>query len=195
MVLAYAVGSLPFGYWCGRLARGIDIRNHGSRNLGATNVYRVLGPAYGATVLILDVVKGAVVVLACRLVTGSEIGALVGGLLSILGHAFSPWVGFRGGKGVATGMGVWLMLAPLPTLLALLVWGCVLAVTRRVSPASLTAAIVLPIGVAFIGPAADRLPRVLLAVALTIFVWIRHRANVTRLRKGDEPPLWGVRGS
>lgn len=194
-LIAFTLGSLPFGLWWGRIARGIDIRKHGSRNLGATNVYRVLGPVHGVAVLLLDALKGSLAVLVSHWLTGSDLCALGGGLVAVLGHAFSPWVGFRGGKGVATGLGVWLVLAPAATLIALLVWGAGLALTRRVSVASLLAATVLPIAVAAIGGGSARLPRVFLAILLALLVWVRHRGNLARLSRGEEPPLWGARRS
>jgi acyl phosphate:glycerol-3-phosphate acyltransferase len=193
IVFAFICGSVPMGLCWGKLARGIDVRTLGSRNFGATNVYRVIGPIHGLAVLVLDVGKGAGPVLLARSMTGSEISALLAGLAAILGHIFSPWVGFRGGKGVATGLGVWLSLSPLATLATLGTWGAALALTRRVSIASLVAAVVLPFAVYAVGPAPGRRYRVAFAVVVSIMVWIRHRGNITRIRAGEEPPLWGPR--
>lgn len=186
-------GSLPFGLWWGRLLRGVDVRQHGSRNLGATNVFRVLGPAHGVAVLLLDVAKGAAPVLLAHRLAGDSPLALIAGLCAVLGHVFSPWVRFRGGKGVATGLGVWLVVAPAATALALGVWGATLGFTRRVSPASLLASLVLPPAVWWIGPPEGRWLRTAVAGSIALLLWVRHRSNVRRLLRGEEPPLWGKR--
>jgi acyl phosphate:glycerol-3-phosphate acyltransferase len=187
----FALGSLPFGLWWGRLFRGIDVREHGSRNLGATNVFRVLGPAHGVGVLLLDAAKGAAAVLIAGRLSPDPFLALAAGHFAILGHMFSPWVGFRGGKGVATGLGVWLTIAPVASALALALWGITLAIGRRVSVASLVAAAGLPVAVFATGPSAGRALRTLLAAILALLVWARHRANIGRLLRREEPPLWG----
>jgi len=192
MATAFALGSLPIGLWWGRLARGIDVRTRGSRNLGATNVYRVLGPAHGIAVLVLDVAKGAAAVALVRACTGSGICALAAALAAVLGHVLSPWVGFKGGKGVATGLGVWLVLAPAAAGITLGLWGIALAISRRVSVASLLATTALPFAVSGFGPESARLPRIVAAALVALLVWIRHRANLVRLSQGKEPPLWGA---
>jgi glycerol-3-phosphate acyltransferase PlsY len=188
---AFFLGSLPFGLWWGKLARGIDVREHGSRNLGATNVFRVLGPLHGAAVLALDVGKGTAAVLLAQRLSSSIMLALAAGLCAILGHILSPWVRFRGGKGVATGLGVCLVIAPPATALALGVWGVTLALVRRVSAASLVAALALPIAGWCTGPSAGRWPRTVVAASIALLVWVRHRSNIRRLLNGEEPPLWG----
>ncbi len=195
VLIAAGLGSIPFGLWWGRWIRGVDVRKEGSRNLGATNVYRVLGPVDGGAVLLLDVGKGILAVFVARWLTRSDPFALAAGMAAILGHTFSPWVGFRGGKGVAVGLGVWLVIAPVATLLALLAWGIALAASRRVSVASLLAATILPFAVAGFGNASGRPLRVVLAALLAILVWARHRGNLVRLYRGEEPPLWGARRS
>jgi acyl phosphate:glycerol-3-phosphate acyltransferase len=187
----FALGSLPFGLWWGRLFRGIDVREHGSRNLGATNVFRVLGPAHGIAVLLLDIGKGAAAVLLAQRIEASLTLAVSAGLFAVLGHLFSPWVRFRGGKGVATGLGVWLTIAPAASALALGLWGVTLAVGRRVSAASLVAALGLVPAVYLTGPADGRWLRTAVAALLSVMVWIRHRGNIHRLLRREEPPLWG----
>jgi glycerol-3-phosphate acyltransferase PlsY len=127
-----------------------------------------------------------------RWLTRSEPSALVAGMAAVLGHTFSPWVRFRGGKGVAAALGVWLVLAPVPTLIALPTWGIALAVSRRVSVASILAATLLPLAIATTGGAAGRIPKVTLAALLGLLVWVRHRGNLVRLFRGEEPPLWGA---
>ena len=187
----FLLGSIPSGLWWGRLASGVDVREHGSKNLGATNVFRVLGPAHGATVLILDIAKGAAAVLAGRLLASSGGAGLAAGIAAILGHIFSPWAGFRGGKGVATGLGLWIVSAPIPTSCALGVWGLVLLATRRVSAGSLAASALLPICVWFGSGLEGRALLEALAVLTATLVWIRHAKNISRLVRGEEPPLWG----
>jgi glycerol-3-phosphate acyltransferase PlsY len=190
-VLGFSLGSLPFGLWWGRLFRRIDIREHGSKNLGATNVFRVLGPVHGIVVLILDIGKGALAVLLGRILAGTEAIAIVAGMLAVLGHMFSPFAGFRGGKGVATGLGVWLVLVPAATGVALLLFGLTLLVTRRVSAGSLIASLVLVPAVYFLAPAGARGIETAIAGITALFVWLRHRGNLVRLARGEEPALWG----
>lgn len=189
----FLLGSIPFGLLWGRLFRGVDVRKHGSGNLGATNVYRVLGPAHGIAVLLLDILKGGGAVLLARRLTGLETAAVASGLFAVLGHMFSPWVRFHGGKGVATGLGIWLFLAPAASGLALAVWGLVLALTRRVSAASLGASAAL-VPIVLLGPGGGAGPVLaLLSIVTAALVWIRHRGNISRLVRGEEPPLWGRR--
>jgi len=191
--VSFVLGSLPIGLWWGRLWRGIDVREHGSRNLGATNVFRLLGPAHGVAVLLLDAAKGALAVLLTRRLVGSETAALLAGMVTVLGHVFSPWVRFRGGKGVATGLGVWLLLAPLATGIALAVWGAAVGISRRVSVGSLLASAVLFPAVCLTASPDGRVARVIAAGVTAALVWVRHRGNIVRLGRGEEPPLWGTR--
>lgn len=207
IVLGFAAGSIPFGLILGR-AKGIDIREHGSKNIGATNVGRVLGRKYGFLCFALDALKGAVPVLAVWFVlvpAHPEQTNLVGmlmplvGIAAILGHVYSPWVGFRGGKGVATSFGALLAMWPLmtfPALGALVVWIIVLKLFRFVSLASMCAALSLPILLAvraFVitgansSPVDAVLPLLIAVTALAFLVIWKHRANITRLRAGTEP--------
>ncbi|MGH7718156.1 MAG: glycerol-3-phosphate 1-O-acyltransferase PlsY [Gemmatimonadaceae bacterium] len=188
LVLAYLLGSVPTAYAAGKLFGGIDLREHGSRNLGATNVYRVLGWRVALLVLAVDIGKGALpAALFPRWVSAPnpELWAIAFGLAAILGHVRSIFLLLRGGgKGVATAAGVFLALAPLPTLIALAVFLVVVLGTGYVSAASLSAAITLPIAVL-----AERGPRsALFAVSLAVgaFVFWTHRANIGRLRRGEE---------
>ena len=187
VVIGYILGSIPFAYLAGRI-HGIDLRQHGSGNLGATNVYRTLGWRVAAGVFLLDVLMGAVpVLLVWRYGVGSHLAlwAIAAGVAAIAGHAkpiFLLWRG--GGKGVATATGVFLALAPLPTLVAVATWAAVVAVTGYVSLGSLLAAVALPIAIAILlGVHATVLP---VAVAITLFVFWSHRANIARLRRGEE---------
>lgn len=188
LVFAYLLGSIPFAYLAGRLSRNIDLREHGSGNLGATNVYRVLGAKIALAVLLLDTAKGALpVLLLPRWVeTTRPLEWAIGfGVAAILGHVlpvFLLWKG--GGKGVATAAGVFLGLVPIAMIAALLVFVAVLFVSGYVSLASLTSAALLPaILIVTHGP---RSPFFLMSLAVAIFVFWTHRANIGRLRRGEE---------
>ncbi len=187
LVVSYVLGSIPAAYIAGR-TRGIDLRQHGSGNLGATNVFRVLGGKIGIAVMAFDMAKGAIpVVLFPRWIVSAnvELWAIAFGVAAILGHVrpiFLLWRG--GGKGVATAGGVFLALAPIAMLIATAVWTLVLAASRYVSLASLTAAVVLVIVMAFMDDIGS--PLFLITVALAAFVFWTHRANIGRLRRGEE---------
>ena len=188
LAIAYLLGSIPAAYIAGKLARGIDLREHGSGNLGATNAYRVLGGKIASVVMAFDAAKGAVPVLlfprwdtADRL----EVWAIAYGVAAIVGHVrpiFLLWKG--GGKGVATATGVFLGLAWLPTLVAFAVWLIVLLRSGYVSLASLCAAVVLPVVLAF--TEGVRSLHFAVGIAIGAFVFWSHRANIGRLRRGEE---------
>ena len=188
VVAGYLLGSIPFAYLAGKLTRGIDLRQHGSGNLGATNVYRTLGGKIAAVVLVLDALKGAVPVLMVqRFGVGDHLvlWAVAAGVAAIAGHAkpiFLLWRG--GGKGVATAAGVFLALAPVPTLAALATWLVVVLLSGYVSLASLAAAIALPIAIAALVGMSSVLFGV--SVVIALFVFWTHRANIGRLRRGEE---------
>jgi acyl phosphate:glycerol-3-phosphate acyltransferase len=188
LVLAYLAGSIPAAYLAGRLTKGIDLREHGSGNLGATNVYRVLGAKIAALVFLVDVAKGALPVWLLPRVTATahpELWAIAYGLLAVAGHVRPIFLlGKGGGKGVATATGVFLALAPLATLLAFTLWLMVVGASGYVSLASLTAAVVLPIAV-LVQVGADS-PVFIVAVLLAAFVFWTHRENIRRLRRGEE---------
>jgi glycerol-3-phosphate acyltransferase PlsY len=188
VLLGYVLGSIPFAYLAGRITRGIDLREHGSGNLGATNVYRTLGWKTAAIVFLCDVLKGALPVLfVLRFTAGAHLylWAIAAGVAAIAGHAkpvFLLWRG--GGKGVATATGVFLALAPVPTLVAVATWLAVVAVTGYVSLGSLLAAAVLPVAIAaLLGIHAALFP---FSLAIAAFVFWSHRANIGRLRRGEE---------
>jgi glycerol-3-phosphate acyltransferase PlsY len=227
-VLAFLLGSIPFGLIIAR-AKGINIREHGSGNIGATNVLRVVGKKYGITCLLLDALKGFIpVLIAINLIriTGKsnplEIAALtpfalilpasgqffgqlvhvLTALAAILGHNYSPWVGFRGGKGIATSAGVLLGLMPFGVLLLLVVWLAVFAITRYVSLASIIAATALPLMVHY-GARVHHLhndksqptlweastwnkPLFFFSIVIAVLAVWKHRANIQRLRDGTE---------
>ncbi|NUQ21320.1 MAG: glycerol-3-phosphate 1-O-acyltransferase PlsY [Gemmatimonadaceae bacterium] len=188
VVVGYILGSIPFAYLAGKLTRGIDLRQHGSGNLGATNVYRTLGGKIAAVVLVLDALKGAIpVLLVRRFAVGDHLAlwAVAAGIAAIAGHAkpiFLLWRG--GGKGVATAAGVFLALAPVPTLVALVTWLLVVLVSGYVSLASLAAAVALPVAIAVLLGTGSVLFGV--SVAIALFVFWTHRGNIGRLRRGEE---------
>jgi glycerol-3-phosphate acyltransferase PlsY len=186
LLASYLVGAIPTSYLAGRLFRGIDLREHGSKNLGATNVYRTLGWRYAIPVGLFDIAKGAVPVLVfAPRVSDSQLFALGCGIAAILGHVFSVFVRFRGGKGVATAAGVMLGLTPLALGVAALAWLLVVALTGYVSLASIVAAAVFPVAVRFL----ERLDRPeilwLDALVAAAIIWL-HRANIRRLLNGTE---------
>ena len=186
LIASYFVGAIPTSYLAGRLFRGIDLREHGSKNLGATNVYRTLGWRYAIPVGLVDVAKGAVpVLLFAPQVSDSQLFALACGIAAILGHVFSVFVRFRGGKGVATAAGVMLGLTPLALGVATLAWLAVLMLTGYVSLASIAAAVVFLPAVYFL-ERPDR-PEILWLDALVVaaIIWL-HRANIRRLLNGTE---------
>ena len=182
---AYLLGAIPTGYLAGKWTRGIDLRQHGSGNLGATNTFRVLGAKVAAPVMLFDVLKGFVPAGLFPLWDGEGAWGwtLAYGAAAILGHVFSVYMRFRGGKGVATAAGVFLALAPVAVLAAFAVWLVTLKVGRMVSLASILAAVVLVAVLAF---TAER-PEVLgLGVAVAAFVIFSHRANIRRIARGEE---------
>lgn len=184
LLLAYGLGSVPTSYVVGRL-RGTDLREHGSGNLGATNVYRVLGAAAAAPVVVVDVVKGfvpAAMFPGWDGTTGAGL-AVAYGLAAIAGHVWPFTLRFRGGKGVATGAGVLLALAPLTTLIALLVWVGIVSLTRYVSVGSIATATLVPLlALGFDAPPAT----VWFCAIVAVFVWWTHRENIRRLLAGTE---------
>jgi len=191
---AYLLGSIPFGLLAGKL-RGVDLREHGSGNIGATNALRVLGKRIGYTVFALDFLKGYVPVTLAFWLVGSQmfdppsLPGVIAGVCSIIGHNFPIWLGFRGGKGIASSGGVILGLFPWPVFVfALGSWIVLFATLRYVSVASLAAALALPIGVIvfwFLGQT-DYL-QVIAAVAMWMLATWRHRSNIQRLLAGTEP--------
>ncbi len=183
ILAAYLLGATPTSYIAGRLGRGIDLREHGSKNLGATNVYRILGWKYAIPVALIDIAKGVVPVL---LAPPSAYGwlPLAAGGAAVLGHMFSPYVRFKGGKGVATAAGMFLALAPVAVLIAIPVWGVCLWLTGYVSLSSIIAVLSVPLSVALLQPNS---PYVFWAsVFLVALIILAHRRNISRLLAGTE---------
>ncbi|HWV57195.1 MAG TPA: glycerol-3-phosphate 1-O-acyltransferase PlsY [Longimicrobiales bacterium] len=192
-IVAYLLGAVPSSYIAGRL-RGIDLRRVGSGNLGATNAYRVLGARWAVPVLLFDIFKGwAAVSIVAPLFGGTSAGwSIACGACAVLGHTFSPFVGFRGGKGVATAAGMFLALAPLALLAGVVTFAVAVASTRTVSIGSLLAALVVPVAV-FLTKGTGAV--LWLALATAAFVFFTHRANIRRLLRGEEHRFEGRKRS
>ncbi len=185
LLAAYVLGATPTAYLAGRMVRGIDLREHGSRNLGATNVYRVLGWAWAIPVALIDIAKGAIPVALFLRWAGNEPWlAIAVGIAAVLGHMFSPYVGFKGGKGVATAAGMFVALAPLAVAIALPVWGLSLWLTGYVSLSSMVAATTFPLLVRLTRP--DAVATLWASVALAALIVFSHRGNIRRLVAGTE---------
>lgn len=196
-VLSYLVGSLPFGLIIGKLVRGIDIREHGSRNIGATNVARVVGGKWGIVVLVLDALKGALpVYLFPTLLLSSESSGVLHvqvacGVAAMLGHMYPCWLGFRGGKGVATAAGIVLVMAPIASAVALGTFGVVFAVTRIVSLSSILAVSAFTVAQLWLlrpNPfAIETWSLAAFSIGAPLLIIYRHRSNIVRLLRGEEP--------
>jgi glycerol-3-phosphate acyltransferase PlsY len=182
-LVSYLLGSIPTGLWLGKALRGVDIREHGSKNIGATNTMRVLGKGLGALALAGDMGKGLLAVLLVARLSPASYAPLTCGLAAIVGHTASLFCKFRGGKGVATAGGVFFGLCPIPACIALGVFILVVSVTRMVSAASIAAATAL-ITAIYILPA-DRPLRIVVTV-VALLVILRHRTNIQRILKGNE---------
>lgn len=190
LTASYLLGSIPWGYLVGVWWKGLDIRRYGSGNIGTTNAFRILGPGPGTVVLLGDILKGTLAVLLAKSI-GSELLAVAAGLAAIAGHSWSIFLGFRGGRGVATGAGVILGLVPLAIPVLFLLWAGTILVTRYVSVGSITAAVAAPVVMGWVGHSWLMALLGLLAGAAVI---IRHQPNLERLRRGVEPRI-GEHGS
>jgi acyl phosphate:glycerol-3-phosphate acyltransferase len=192
---SYLLGSIPFGYLIGRIA-GVDVRETGSGNVGATNVVRVLGKRYGYPVFVLDFLKGfGAVKISMLLATGPspdwnspEMFGIIAAVSSVVGHSYPPWLKFQGGKGVATSAGALFALTAVGGLIGLAIWIVIFLLTRYVSVASVTAALVLPIVIFVISRRNEGVKGIFYfsVCAAAVVVW-RHRSNLFRLMRGTEP--------
>jgi len=188
---SYLLGAIPTGYWLGRL-RGIDIRQQGSGNMGATNVLRVLGVPAGVLVLCVDVAKGFMAVALLPHLTpfpGLDYVRVGCGLAAVLGHTYTIWLHFKGGKGVATTYGVLLALAPVSTILVFLVFAGVVALSKYVSLGSLVTAVLFPIFIWLLGESGQGFSILALAGVVGVAVIWKHRANIRRILDGTENRL------
>ena len=191
LILAYLIGGIPFGLLMGKV-KGIDIREHGSGNIGATNTWRVLGARWGLSCFILDALKGFGPVFAASCLGGPDWLPVAAVFAAVSGHVWSPYLSFKGGKGVATSAGALLGVAALPVTCALVVWGITFKVSRYVSLASILAAITLPIFGFLLHFLTSRTysPATLgLLVVLGLVTVIRHRSNIQRLLNGTESKM------
>ncbi|APG29063.1 acyl-phosphate glycerol 3-phosphate acyltransferase [Syntrophotalea acetylenivorans] len=184
LLTAYLIGAIPTGLLLTRMVGGGDIRNSGSGNIGATNVYRTIGRKLGALTLVGDALKGALPVLAANTLFGDnlyQVGAV--SVAAFLGHCFPVYLGFKGGKGVATALGVYLVLSPLAVLGAFLTFAGLVWKTRYISVGSISAAAVIPVLVWF---TRGSLPLLLATLIISSIVILRHRTNIQRLFAGTE---------
>ena len=191
MIAAYLLGSLPTGYLAGKI-RGVDIRKVGSGNMGATNVFRVLGRTAGIVVLVLDGLKGYAACIwlvdLARLwlavpAEHLETVRIVAGICAVLGHNYTCWLGFKGGKGIATSAGVYAALAPVSVTISIATWAIAFVLTRYVSIASIAAAVALPVAVWLLS---SSLLLQIVTTALGLMAILKHRGNIQRLLKGTE---------
>lgn len=182
-ILAYLIGSIPSGLILGKLFWHKDLREHGSHNIGATNAWRTLGKGAGIAVFIADSLKGQAGVAVGLVLVGTPLAAVLGGLFAIIGHSFSIFLRFHGGKGVATSLGVLTMLMGNVTLIVFAVWFAIVYTTRYVSLGSVVAGFLTPILAALF---AYPMEYVLFTVIAAILVIVRHRENIVRLMNGTE---------
>ena len=183
LLLSYLLGSIPNGLWLCRALWHVDLRQHGSHNIGATNAWRTLGKGPGFLVFFLDMLKGLLAVWLGEMLVGTPLVMILCGVLAIVGHSLSLFLRFHGGKGVATGLGVILMLMPKVTVIVFLVWLLLVLATRDVSLGSIVAAALVPVLALVFGYPALYVVFGVLAAALII---VRHRSNITRLLNGTE---------
>jgi glycerol-3-phosphate acyltransferase PlsY len=191
-VAAYLCGSLPSGLLVGR-ARGVDIRALGSGNIGATNVFRTVGKGWGVLTFLADAGKGVLAVslgffLAGKFAPGLNpaVAGIAAAVCCILGHNFPVWLKFKGGKGVATSLGVVIGLVPLAAAIGLGVWVLAMLLTRYVSVASIAGAVAVPVAVALRSASPDKMPLLVFSIVAALLIVVRHKANIRRLLAGTE---------
>ena len=191
-LIAYLLGSIPTAVWVGKVRYGVDVREHGSKNAGATNTFRVLGKKPGIVVLSVDIIKGATAVLLPFVMYHYEWGInelihiqLIAAIMAVFGHVFPLLAGFRGGKGVATSLGVIVGLHPLSALVCIGVFLIVFMVSRFVSLGAMTSALLFPFLVSFVFKT-DSVWLIVFSIVLSLAVIIAHRKNINRLIHGEE---------
>ena len=191
LLLAYLCGAIPFGYVIAKLFKRVDIRTIGSGNPGATNVYRTISKPWGVLTLVLDLLKGFIPVYFTMLLNPDSVWLIIAvAFVTIIGHVFTVFLNFKGGKGVATGCGVFLALNPLAILICFLVFVLFLVLFRYVSFASIMAAATLPISLYFLNSMAEI---VIFASIISILVIVRHISNIKRLLNGTENKIYGTK--
>jgi len=186
LFLSFLIGSIPFGVLLGKM-RGVDVRSVGSGNIGATNVWRALGPTFGVLSFALDMMKGwAGPIVGGFLLAGQTWGIAACGIAAVLGHIFSPFLGFKGGKGISTSLGALFGLVPWVGVVIFAFWGVVLGTSRTISIASVAACVALPlVALVFHSPTAY----VCVASLMSVFALVKHIPNMKRLAKGTEPKI------
>jgi glycerol-3-phosphate acyltransferase PlsY len=187
VLVAYLLGATPFGFLTGKM-KGIDIREHGSGNIGATNVLRVLGKPVGITVLVLDVMKGLIPVIVAKLVSDSSLVHIATAMAAIIGHNYTFWLGFKGGKGIATTGGAILPIMPWALIAAVLGWIIVLKLSRYVSLASIAAALIIPLTLVVENLITGTWEWNIFGFGMFVCllaIW-KHRSNIGRLLRGEE---------
>ena len=185
-IVAYLIGSIPNGLIIGKLFWQIDLREHGSKNIGATNAYRTLGAKPAALIFIMDLLKGIIGVWLGSYMIGTPFAMILGGIAAIIGHNWSAFLKFTGGKGVATGLGVIAMIMPQATIVVFVTWLIIVYVTKYVSLASIVAAMMVPICSYFFN---EPLEYLCFSILAAVFVIYRHKSNVHRLINGNESKI------
>ena len=184
--ISYILGSIPNGLILGKAIWGVDLRQHGSKNIGATNAWRTIGKAGGISIFALDFLKGAISAYLGLQLGGSELAGVLCGILAIAGHSWSVFLAFKGGKGVATGLGVIAALMPEVTLIVFAVWFAIVYFTGYVSLGSIVGAALVPILTLFFGLHTEFL---ILGLIAAVFIIYRHKSNIERLLKGTESKI------
>lgn len=182
VILAYFLGAIPSGYWVGKTLRGVNIMELGSKNVGATNTFRILGPKIGGLVLLMDMLKGFIAAMIGYLAGGVTFSVICG-LVAILAHTFSVFIKFKGGKGVATGAGVMFCWNPFAILCALLIWSLLAFTTGYVSLASIVASVACVIFLWLFG---GTTLQIVFCALVVVYIVFKHRSNIKRLIEGTE---------
>lgn len=188
--ISYLLGSIPNGLILGKAIWGVDLRQHGSKNIGATNAWRTIGKAGGISIFALDFLKGAISAYLGLHLGGSELAGVLCGILAIAGHSWSVFLSFKGGKGVATGLGVIAALMPMVTLIVFAVWFAIVYFTGYVSLGSIVGAALVPILTLFFGLHTEFL---ILGLIAAVFIIYRHKSNIERLLNGTESKIKAAR--
>jgi glycerol-3-phosphate acyltransferase PlsY len=193
IIVAYLIGSIPTAYLVAKRVQGIDIREHGSGNVGATNVFRTMGKKWGALVLVADILKGLAVVAILAPTAGAfpemspTFRQLLFGAAAIAGHTWTPWLKLKGGKGIATSAGVLVGIFPLASLIVILIWTLCFVIWRYVSLASIVAAASFPVFLLILHRDMESFGAIfLISIALSALLIYNHRSNIERLKRGEE---------
>lgn len=186
ILVSYLIGSIPSGLILGKQLWHTDLREHGSHNIGATNAFRTLGKNAALLIFACDAVKGAFGVWLGGYLIGTPLALVIGGICAIIGHNWPIFLGFKGGRGVATGLGVIAMLVPTITVIVFATWAVIVYLTRYVSLASIVAAACVPVWMIVLG---EQMEIIVFGVIAALFVIVRHKANIMRLISGTESKI------